>query len=172
MPTVPEFLASIDSFLAAPKYVLGADSAPTWQPMRNENGLQIKLPLEIDGEQTGPFLHVGAFPNHPTLKFCLGIVFADYMVCRLDFELEAVHGNDFSAKALGLPLQVTGPHWHSWEINRQFIKAYGRPFRLHNAKPFESGTMRKFEHVLRWYCSERNIHLADSIDLPPRTRLI
>jgi hypothetical protein len=112
-----------------------------------------------------------AYPNHPTLMFRIGIKFLDHMVCRLDFELDGAHANNFSSWDDGLPGLVKGPHWHSWEINRRLIKSIGSAFELHNATPFSIS--RQFDASLRWYCGERQIEIGrHEIELPPKEMLI
>jgi hypothetical protein len=169
MPGVSDFVAAVDSFMAAAdKSLVLGPQVPEWRRVRDEDFVRIKLPLEVAGEQLGQHLLIDAYTEHPTLKFCIGIMFPEGVVCRLDYELEAVHGNGF---AYGLPLEVQGPHWHSWELNRLSFKDNGHFLKLPYATTFHDA--RQFDATLRWYCAQRHIALgAHGIEFPPRGRLL
>ena len=172
MTALTEFLTAVDAFMPPRKVLIGADGPHAWQPGRDEGELCLKLPLEIGGEQRGQYLWIRAYPEHPTLKFCIGILFGRPIVCRLDFNLEAVHGNNFAPPGLGLPSLVKGPHWHSWEINRPLFVSVSSYTKLKCAVPLDAG-IRKFDPALRWYCGKRNIELNQhQIALPERRRLV
>lgn len=167
---VDDFIAAVDAFLPLQKTLVGAHIRPVWRPGREPGEYKLLLPLEIDGEQRGQQLLLLAYPNNPTLMFKIGIQFLDHVICRLDFELEAVHGNNFSLWGDGLPYIVSGPHWHKWEINRSHVHSTGFPFKLPNAVPYSNS--RQFDATLRFYCAERFIEIGKhEIDLPPRDSL-
>ncbi|HET7329402.1 hypothetical protein, partial [Dyella sp.] len=114
-----DFVRAVDTFMAAQKFLVLGGVAPTWQSARDVDAQRLKLPLEVNGEQSGQYLLLDAFPEHHTLKFCIGIIFLDHVVDRLDYDLEASHANDFSAP---LPNLVHGPHWHAWGLNKSSVK--------------------------------------------------
>ena len=116
---------------------------------------------------------VVAFPHQRELKFRLGIQFPG-MICRLDFTAET-HPNTLDGIKVGLvPPIVTGPHYHSWPINRRFFRGVTKPPELHDAVPYrEAG--RTFDAVLRWFCTDTNIDSlppGHRIAMPPRELLL
>ncbi len=166
-PAQLEFVEAVDTIIAAPKILVGAD-APAWQRGRDDDERRIKLPLEIDGEQGGAFLIVSAFPERPIPGFSIGIMCFDKVICRLDFEPDVAHGNPPDE---GLTPLVHGPHWHSWELNRLHVGPTRRFAKLRRAEPFTEA--QKFDAALRWYCHRRNIEIgAHGIELPRREKLL
>lgn len=154
------FISSIDAFMNAQKSIVGFNSAPTWMAGFGPTEETMKYPLAVNGQLTGAQLMIVRFPNERGVKFRLGIL-APAMVSRLDFTNET-HGNSLvSVKAKVLPAFVTGPHYHSWKLNRQFFKSAGAPPKLHDAEELKIAAL-SFDAVLRWYCSDVNI-----LPLPP-----
>jgi hypothetical protein len=171
MPGIADFVAAVDVFMATPKQLVGTDTRPVWQIGRQADQRKLVLPVEIEGEQRGQFLLLQAYPQHPTMKFSIGTMFADLVVCRLDYCLEDTHANNFATALEKLPPIVVGPHWHSWEANRGLITSLTKPLKLHNALPFTFA--KQFDAIFRWYCATRNIKLdKHAISLPPRETLI
>lgn len=173
MVAVSDFVAAVDAFYPVKKVLVGADIPPSWTqgygPLNSE--YKLLLPIEIDGEQRGQYLMVLAYPNNHTLMFKIGMKFFSHVVCRLDFELEATHANNFRAWGDGLPLMVIGPHWHKWGLNRSMVTSIGFPLQLHNAVPFDAS--RRFDAVLRNYCADWSIELGQHlIELPKKDTLI
>ena len=170
--TSPADIASVvERFLKKEKRAVGVEQPIAWAPGFNEHEAVIRVPLEIDGELTGSQLMVVAFPSARTLKFRLGLLFPG-AVCRLDFTDET-HVNTFAAASDGVPGIVTGPHYHSWPLNRRFCRGIKFPTKLHNACPFETGA-RSFDSVLRWFCSDVGIAglpTTHRIELPTTDRL-
>lgn len=66
------------------KILIGGDAPLLWQPARDQEGLCVKLPLEVDGQQSGQSLYVQAFPNYYSLRFSIAILY-EPAICRLDF---------------------------------------------------------------------------------------
>jgi hypothetical protein len=167
-----DFVGAVDAFMAAPKELVIGSAGLSWHRARDEGAKRLKLPLEVGGEQLGQYLLIDAFPEYHSLKFCLGIVFMEHVVCRLDFDPDATHGNavdDWSP----LPKLIRGPHWHSWELNRDTFKQSGTSnyLKLPLASAYEKA--KRFDAALRWYCAERHIPLGDhGIELPPPDRLL
>lgn len=168
---VADFVAAVDSFVPLQKTLVGAEMEPDWKRGRELNERKLLLPIEVDGEQRGQSLMVLAYPNNPTLMFKVGIQFLGHVVCRLDFEFEAVHANNFQSVGDGLPRLVVGPHWHKWVINKGYILSSGLPFKLRNAVPFDNHP--RFDAALRAFCAEWNIELGHhAIELPHRDALL
>lgn len=170
--TRPADIASaVERFLKTEKLAVGIESPIAWAPGFNEHEVEIRIPLEIDGEQTGSQLMVVAFPAAQSLKFRIGVLFPG-AVCRLDFTDET-HVNSFAEKSEAIPGIVCGPHYHSWPLNRRFCKGTKLPTKLHNASVF-SPIARTFDSVLRWFCSDVGIAglpTTHRIELPTRDRL-
>lgn len=99
----------------------------------------------------------------------IGLLFSERIVCRLDYDPGATHDNKWRN---GLAPQISGPHWHSWEVNREDFRKIGSQLpRLPYAIEFTQA--RAFDACLRWYCSERNVLLgAHNIDFPHSSILI
>jgi hypothetical protein len=162
--TNSDIIAAVDAFMATPKRIVGIDQVPQWGPGRSPQELETKYPLEIEGEQRGAQLMIVGFPREPSLKFRLGILFPA-MICRLDYTDET-HPNSIGGYLNhDLPPIVTGPHYHSWPINREFFHGVAKPPKLWNAVPY-TGQARTFDAVLRWFCSDVRIE-----SLPPDHRL-
>jgi hypothetical protein len=171
--TIPDLLAAIDAFIATPKRIVGYDSAPHWAPGFSVHERVMRYPVEVAGELRGSYLQVVAFPRELGLKFRLGILFPG-MVCRLDYTDET-HVNSLDGVKGGIvPPDVTGPHYHSWPLNRRFFRGVTKAPELHDAVAYtEPG--RTFDAVLRWFCADTNIESlpqSHSIALPLRETLV
>ena len=164
MATISDLTAAVDAFMATRKRIMGADEPPTWGPGFTPHEVQMKYPLEVAGEMRGAQLMVVGFPRERAVKFRLGILFPG-MICRLDFTDET-HGNSVPGVLAGIvPATVTGPHYHSWPLNRRFFRGVLQPPVLRDALPYmEAG--RSFDAVLRWFCDDTNIE-----QLPPSHRI-
>lgn len=171
--TLVEIVAAVDAFMATPKRIVGHDTAPQWGPGYSHHEVVVKYPLEIGGELRGSQLMVVGFPRQRDLKFRLGILFPA-MICRLDYTDET-HINSVSGFLSGrVPYKVTGPHYHSWPINKRFFRGPTVPPKLHDAVPYEEAG-RTFDAVLRWFCANTAIEsLSPShrIELPAYELLI
>ena len=164
---VDDFVALYDAVMAAPKRIRGTNSPPVWGPGFTPHERQMLYPLEIGGELSGSQLMVICFPRERGLKFRLGILHGG-LICRLDYTDET-HPNSLGGQASGLPPVVTGPHYHSWPLNRRFFHGATKPSRLHDAAPYD-GSGRSFDAVLRWFCADTMIRSPPAnhrIELPP-----
>ena len=172
MPTHADLLVAIDAFMNAPKRILGTDVAPTWGPGFTSHEREMKYPIEVDGEASGAKLMIVSFPMASALKFRLGLTLPA-MACRLDYTDET-HPNSLEGIKAGLPPVVTGPHYHSWTLNRRFFRGSLTPPKLHDAVPFLIQA-HTFDAILRWFCSDVQIDGLPPdhrIALPRRDRLI
>jgi hypothetical protein len=127
----------------------------------------MKYPLETNGELAGAQLMIVGFPSERGLKFRIGILFPA-MICRID-HTDETHTNSIDGWQFGLSPTVTGPHYHTWPLNRRFFKGATVPPRLHDAIRLDPG--RSFDAVLRWFCADTNIASLPgnhAIDLPPQ----
>lgn len=147
------FQQAADKLIADQKLLVGVDD-PEWQPGRDPGSQRLKLPLQVNGEQIGAQLEIKAFPARNQPWFCVGVLFGEMCIDRLDVQ-QTDHANP---AGFGLRRLVNGPHWHSWELNRhQFSNA--KNFKtLHLASEFTE--TRQFDAALRWYCKQRNIVLG------------
>jgi hypothetical protein len=118
----------------------------------------------VEGELRGAQLMIVGFPRERDPKLRIGILFPA-MICRLDYTDET-HENSADGVIAGrVPEEVTGPHHHSWPLNRHFFRAVTTLVRLHDAVPYvEPG--RTFDAILRWFCADTNIE-----SLPPDHRI-
>ena len=164
-------LGLLDTFMAAPKRIVGADTVPAYLPGYSRNERVAKYPLEIAGEQPGAYFSVTANPSKPPLFFRLQIMFPACL-CRLDFTDE-FHINSLRVPLDGVCYSVRGPHYHSWPINRRFYKSLDKPVELSNAEPLPD-CGRSFDAVLRWFCQDNKIESLPAshlIELPARKTL-
>lgn len=155
------FVQAADAFVAADKTPLFGN-APGWQPARDDYAVRLKIPLERDGEHhSGEYLTMDAYPDRHPNEFKIGLMFGDRIIDRLDYTPKSVHPNPLVAP---VPYVVMGPHWHSWELNRVYIKGGGFQ-KLVVADHFHGA--KQFDAALRWYCKARNITLgAHPIEFP------
>lgn len=171
MASVSDFIAAVDKFMLLDKRLVGAEENLSWPPGRDPDTFSLKLPLEVNGEQLGQSFIIVAYPQHPSLKFSIGINF-EPMVCRLDFWPEDRHSNGLTATSNGLTPLITGPHYHPWEINKEHVESPNKGLKLQKAVPFTEA--RQFDAALRWFCGKNKILLPPkhTIELPQRSRLI
>jgi hypothetical protein len=172
MATAADLRAAADAFMGARKIIRGADAGYVWSTGYNQYERYVSFPLEIDGElPQAARLQLVGFPQSREMKFRISLCF-NAALCRLDFTDES-HPNSRRVPEDNLPAFVTGPHYHSWVLNRRFFKGASKAPELHNAEPFtlDSG----FDSILRWFCHDTNIEQLSGghlIQLPPRDRLI
>lgn len=173
MATAAEYLAALDSFMAAEKVIQGADQPVMWSEGYSRFERQATFPLEYEGEQQkGVHLLVVSFPNEAALKFRLSLCF-HAALSRLDYTDE-YHPNSLRVDEDAVPAVVNGPHYHSWQVNRRFFRSATAAVELRNALPFVSQA-RTFEAILRWYCEETRIvglGPGHRIELPRRETLV
>ena len=93
--TPGQFIAYVDEFMAAQKQLIGAYDDHDWQPGQTSVRTSIRLPLERAGVQGGEVLHITSYPNYESLRFHIAIII-EPSVCRIDYELDGVHGNNFT----------------------------------------------------------------------------
>ena len=62
-------IQGIDAFIAADKTLVLKGSAPEWHRGRDQDAKRLKIPIELDGELSGHYMHIDVFPEHPSLKF-------------------------------------------------------------------------------------------------------
>jgi len=175
---VANFIAAVDTFIEQPKRLVGANASFVgWMPGRDRDEARLIFPLEIAGEQLGHTLIISAFPDSPTLRFRLILMFLGWDVSRLDFDQNVKHANRFPrfaptfGRGRALPGLVTGPHWHSWQINKETIHSLANPFKLPYALPFTE--TQQFDASLRWFCAKHSIELDHhNIVYPHRVKLI
>ena len=160
-----EFIAAADACIAASKVPAGIDG-PKWQPGRDPDELRVKLPLEINGELSGSYLLIMAYPDHHDLKFRFCVEVGGKVIDRLDFESDETHAN-----TAGFGNLIHGPHWHAWKDNRHLSTAVTKYDKLPIAVEFIEA--RKFDASLRWYCKQVNIVLNQhGIEFPAPQRLL
>ncbi len=163
-------LAALDAFMAAQKRVEGTDTPPRWGTGFVPRERQMKYPLSLAGELIGAQLMVVCFPQTPWM-FRLGIL-APGCLCRLDFTDET-HPNALAAQEDNAQPFVTGPHYHSWALNRRFFHGVATPPRLHLAVAFDAAS--SFDAILRWFCTDTSIESLPSdhrIELPKTGQLL
>lgn len=169
--TPDEFVRYVDAFLSARKTLVGADEPLIWGQTRTTEGKRLRLPLLMDGEARGESLVLDVFPDRNPPTYHLMVVI-EPTVCRVDYDPGAVHPNDVFGP-ISLPVQVEGPHYHSWPVNRYRFKTASYAVPLGNAVLLPKAPM-SFDNVLRWFCTDNNIELPPkhTIELPPRTKLL
>ena len=155
-----EFIKAVDAFMPLPKIAMGGP-ALSWKPARQgePNKVEVKLPIEANGELSGFQLFIAADPGQERLVFCVGILFLDRCVCRLDFDDFDSH---FNWNHPALPSHSIGSHWHPWELNFPLFKKLDQFEKLLYSEEFREA--KRFEASVRWYCGKRRIALGD-IDL-------
>lgn len=172
MATVTDLMAVIDAFVSAPKRILGADLPYQWRDGYSQYERVAKFPIEFGGQSSDAArFEVVGFPQSPEPKFRLSLVYIT-CICRLDYTDET-HPNTMRDSMDNVPPFVSGPHYHSWALNRRFFKGVSTVQKLHNAELFQMRS--SFDSILRWFCQETNIEQLSGghlIELPPRDRLL
>ena len=89
----------------------------------------------------------------------ISLIFNRQAVARLNFvPTQECESNPLWAAMLGLPAQVCGPHFHSWEYNRAHVltvKEWELPCR--EALPLQ---VRKFDQAFPWLAAKINLVLT------------
>jgi hypothetical protein len=172
MTTAADLQAAADNFCRSRKIIRGADTGYTWRNGYNPNERQVDFPIEIDGEMPdGARLLLVGFPQAGAMKFRISLCY-NAALCRLDYTDET-HPNTLRKQEDNIPPIVTGPHYHSWRINKRFFKGASKAPELHSAEPFTMNA--SFDSIFRWFCHDTNIDQPSAghlIELPPRDRLI
>jgi hypothetical protein len=171
MPSKEVFIQEVDALMRVDKVLIGGESV-SWVPGRDDEEWQIKLPLEIEGEQFGHQLVLTANPTEGVGWFSIGLMHG-VGVDRLDIvgPYEA-HRNPYDALGRKIPTLLYGSHFHRWELNKQFVDSAAKLQRLPMAEPYSES--EKLMSALRWYAGERNILVPHDvqIEVPTRQRLI
>ena len=68
-----EFTSLVDAFLAKPKSLAGVITSESWKLGSSREVRRLVLPLEVDGEVSGPFVQVLAFPDWHILRFKINL---------------------------------------------------------------------------------------------------
>ncbi|WP_222707634.1 hypothetical protein, partial [Ottowia flava] len=162
--TREEFIAYVDSVLLAQKSIPGIDEPTHFELGTFRNEYVLKLPVEINGV-LGPEKIIVAYRPSAHIDYSISLV-CNVSVCRLDYDEAGGHTNSMLASRFRIPLIVSGPHFHKWEYNKQFVENDTKLLELKNA--VEVRGIRSFDSALRWFCGEVNVHLPHnhSIALP------
>lgn len=171
MTVAHEFdVSQVDDFLAGEKVLV--DEIPLWLASSRpgelhaiwniEDALGVRAHLRFRISQTEP-----AIPS-------VSLIFRRNAVARLDVEAPTVsHPNPPWAAQLGLPAEVSGSHFHSWEDNRDHILNTGL-WELPARRPVEPG-LRRVPQMLPWIADTLSITITPeqrAFDLPPKEQLL
>lgn len=171
MPSKEVFIAEVDALLRVDKVLLGGETA-AWTDGRDDEEWQIKLPLEIEGEQFGDQLVLTANPTEGVGWFSI-VLTHGVGVERLDVvgSYEG-HRNPFDALGRRVPTMLYGRHFHSWHLNKRFVESAAKLQTLPMAEPYTGS--EKLMAALRWYGGLRNIVIPHGvrIEMPTKVRLI
>jgi hypothetical protein len=170
MAQIPDLLEALDSFVRLRKRLLGTDGPVSWVDGHNRFERRTVFPIELDGE-----LLVGARLEVTSVQrgrgqFRLSLCY-NAAIARLD-HTDETHANTLKKDEVSVPSLVTGPHYHSWQLNRRFFRGLSKAPELGLAEPFAS--RGNFDSNLRWFCEELNIDQPDGrhvIELPRREGL-
>lgn len=172
MSAKPDLTKAIDAFVEVRKTILGANTGYSWGYGYSQNERVVRFPIEVDGQSSSAArLEVVGFPQSNDLKFRLSLCW-NAAVARLDYTDET-HSNTLRQHDDQIPASVTGPHYHSWKLNRRFFIGAASIPKLQNAEPFI--VHASFDSILRWFCHDLNISQPQGghfISLPPRDLLL
>ena len=163
-------ISQVDDFLASEKAL--EDAMPIWQSSSRPGELHaiwnISDPLGVRAH-----LRFRISETEPTLP-SVSLIFRRNAVARLDIEDPTVsHSNPPWAAQLGLPAEVSGSHFHSWEDNRDHILNTGL-WELPARRPVEAA-LRRVPQMLPWIADRLGItitHEQRAFDLPPKEQLL
>lgn len=171
MTTRADKIAAVDVFMASAKRIVRPDAQEDWRPGHDKDELIQKWPIEIAGEQLQDAnLAIIGNPRRGSLFFRILILFPG-AICRLD-HTDETHGNPLGTASA--PTLVRGPHYHSWPLNRKYLKDFSRPMDLPVAISYP-GSGQSFDNVLRWFCDDTNIEPLPTnhrIELPILRQLL
>lgn len=170
MARQPDVRQIVDRLLAADKTLVGE---ARFQPLQGQQRQQRwRKPCAIQGEVTPVELEVQAYPESPTLKFRI-ILLYQKSVWRLDFATNEGHLNHLNRPTDLEPGPIDEPHYHAWSDNRRFATKTSLPTNLANARRLPAN-VRTFENAFRWFCGETHITVPalELPSLPPRVSLL
>jgi hypothetical protein len=166
-----DLLSAIDLFVQTEKEIVGTVVPYEWAAGRNKHELKMGFPINVDGELIPDArLEVTALPQRPGIQFRISLCYGA-AICRLD-HTDETHANSQRDISDNIPAEVTGHHWHSWDLNRRFFQGANTAPELKNAVSFESKGI--FDSNLRWFCAEMRIVQPPGhhvIELPPKGSL-
>ena len=165
-----EFTSLVDAFLAKPKSLAGVITSESWKLGSSREVRRLVLPLEVDGEVSGPFVQVLAFPDWHILRFKINLSMPPD-VWRVCFDPEDLHTNARRKERDNVPPGVIGSHHHSWEANKRFVRNAGKHQELENAVPLPS-ELTNFDETFLWFCGQINVLNPPTFALPQRETLI
>jgi hypothetical protein len=136
MAQIPDLLEALDSFVRLRKRLLGTDGPVSWVDGHNRFERRTVFPIELDGE-----LLVGARLEVTSVQrgrgqFRLSLCY-NAAIARLD-HTDETHANTLKKDEVSVPSLVTGPHYHSWQLNRRFFRGLSKAPELGLAEPFAS----------------------------------
>ena len=170
MATVAEIVRALDGFVIARKRLAGTDGPVSWVPGHSRYERVARFPIEVNGELIeGARLEVVGLLTQG-IQFRLSLCYSA-AIARLDYTDET-HPNARREERDNIPHEVSGPHYHSWPLNRRLFRAGGTVTQLELAEPFT--TRGNFDSNLRWFCQDLNIDQPDGrhvIELPRREDL-
>lgn len=166
-PAAPNTRDLIDASIRSDKALIGSGM---WIDDNREYCKKWARLIEIDGEIQNIQLLIKYHTNDENIKFRI-LLNIPQCIWRIDFADED-HLNPLSA-----PFRpgetISGPHYHAWADNRQYVHANALPKKLQSARPLpqEVGT---FQSAYRWFCKQVNIQCKDAEipTLPAKDRLL
>lgn len=164
-------IAQLEAFMAAPKAIAAPHHQGDWKLTHNPGELQMSWPLEYAGE-IQPHASLTVVGRTDRYDFFRIMVLCPFGVARLDCTTET-HTNSLCGHLEGLPMLVSGPHYHSWPLNKRFFKSMKDCSKLPDAVEFDVAG-RNFDSTLRWFCHDNNIEplpASHVIELPVRENL-
>jgi hypothetical protein len=169
--TAHEFdVSQVDDFLGSEKVL--EDAMPPWQASSRPGELQAIWNIE-DTLGVRAHLRFRIYETEPTLP-SVSLIFRRNAVARLDIEASTVsHPNPPWAEQLGLPAEVYGSHFHSWDDNRDHILRTGL-WELPARRAVEPA-LRRVPQMLPWIADRLGIIITPeqrAFDLPPKEQLL
>ncbi|WP_188529207.1 hypothetical protein [Sinisalibacter lacisalsi] len=150
-------ISDVDRFLANESKVLDGFQ-PHWTHAKGYRDYQLAWPIsEEDTGRTRAHLRF-RLPDQDFRFPSISLIFRGQNVARVDqAPPEVCKPNHPAAQRLGLPHQVCGPHFHSWEDNREIVRG-SEQWHLPVRRPIHE-ELNDLDAMFFWFCSQTNVRI-------------
>ncbi len=115
----------VDRYLSTEKTL--ADVRAEWQRLPNQEEMDWRHPILFDDEVVGS-LFAKVKPHLES--FGIGLLIQDSCVARIDHGPSLYHMNAGTRLPIEIDRVVRGPHYHTWDLNKAFVRGAQLPPKL------------------------------------------
>lgn len=161
----------VDIIIKARKEFIGKPESR--RPNRHSEQVRFDWPLLVNGQTDYCYVSAILYPNEPELRFNISLIYLEYNIWRLDFDLwgrikvnPPLPGHEYNLAT------IDGPHCHPWDENRRFAVGGLIPEPLPFRVPLDKD-IQTWENAFRYFAGATNIGSPVEVPIwPPRERLL